>query len=90
MIPKNVFLLRAQPEKIESIVHSTSYHVNNILTIFISCAINLLKNLQKPEANRLFLLASLQIWDLRDFTYSIFCEIAFFFYITEGKKKKKM
>lgn len=87
MIPKNVFLLTAQPEKMESIVHSTCYHVNNIFTIFISCAINLLKNLQKPEANILFLLASLQIWDLRDFTYSIFCEIALFFILLKEKKK---
>lgn len=86
MIPKNVFLLTAQPEKMESIVHSTCYHVNNIFTIFISCAINLLKNLQKPEANILFLLGSLQIWDLRDLFYFLWG--CFIFYITEEKKKK--
>lgn len=53
----------------ESIVHFTCYHVNSIFTLFISCAINFLKNVQEPEANTLFLLGSLQIWDSRDSFY---------------------
>jgi len=60
MIPKNIFLLIAQPEKMENIVHSTCYYMNSIFTIFIFCAINFLKNLQEPEAN-ILLLGSLQI-----------------------------
>lgn len=61
MSPKNIFLLIAQPEKMESIEHFTWYHVNSIFTIFILRAINFLKNLQEPEANTLSLLGSLQI-----------------------------
>lgn len=79
MIPKNIFLLIAQPEKMETIVHSMCYHVNNVFTIFIFCAINFLKNLQEPEANMLFLLGSLQIWVLRDFTYPFFVRLIDFF-----------
>lgn len=65
----------------ECIEHCVCYHVNNIFTVFIFCAINFLKNLQEPEANTL-LLDSIQLWNLRDFTYSIFGDwfIYLFFY----------
>lgn len=77
--PKNIFLLVAQPEQMDRIGHSTCDHVRCIFTISIFCAINFLKNLPEPEANTLFLSGSIELWDLRDFTYPIFLRSVYFY-----------
>lgn len=68
ILPKNIFLLTAQPEQMERIEGSTCDHVCSIFTIAVFCAINFLKNLPEPEANALFLSGSIELWDLRVIT----------------------
>lgn len=67
----------------ECIEHSMCYHVNNVFTMFIFCAINFLKNLEEPEASILFLLDSIQLRNLRDFTYSIFGDWFIYLFINK-------